>query len=272
MSRSKKNAAHPAHLAAFVDGLQSSGRYTFDRAKAGNALGISDAALESSLRRLAAKRRIARVRRGFYVVVPLEHAAAGAPPASWFIDDLMRHLEVPYYVGLLSAAALHGASHQASQEFQVLSSKPFRPARVGRSSLRFFTKRNLEKTSVGEVKTPTGYMRVASPEATAIDLVRYARGAGGLGNVATVLNELAERIDPARLASAAVRGAEISNIQRLGFLFEKLGHQQLAAALERSLKKRVLAPTLLRPDRPATGRRSPRWNLLINEQVEADET
>jgi hypothetical protein len=119
MPRTTKRTTRSPHLATFVDGLQSSGRYTFDRTQAGKALRISDAALESSLRRLVAKRRIARVRRGFYVVVPLEHAAAGAPPASWFIDDLMRrHLEVPYYVGLLSAAALHGASHQAPRSFR----------------------------------------------------------------------------------------------------------------------------------------------------------
>jgi predicted transcriptional regulator of viral defense system len=115
-------------------------------------------------------------------------------------------------------------------------------------------------------------MRVSSPEATAVDLVRYARGAGGLGNVATVLNELAERIGPARLATAASREAEVSDIQRLGFLFEKLGHPRLAAALERLLRRRTPASATLRPDLPAKGRRAPRWNLLINERIEADQT
>jgi predicted transcriptional regulator of viral defense system len=273
MHQASKRAARPAHLGTFVDRLQAGGRYTFDRAEAGKALGISDTALESSLRRLVAKDRIARVRRGFYVVVPLEHSAAGAPPASWFIDDLMRrHLKAPYYVGLLSAAALHGAAHQAPQQFQVLSTKPFRPALVGRAKLRFFTKRNLENTAVTEMNTPTGHMRVSSPEATAFDLVRYAHGAGGLNNVATVLAELAERIEPTRLTEAATREAEVSNIQRLGFLLEKVGQKQLAAVLESSLKKRAPGLTRLRPDRPAKGSRARRWNLVINEQIEADET
>jgi len=47
-----------------------------------------------------------------YVLVPLEYLHAGAPPPSWFIDDLMKAMERPYYVGLLSAAGIHGASHQ----------------------------------------------------------------------------------------------------------------------------------------------------------------
>src|SRR5271157_6543085 len=44
-------------------------------------------------------------------------------PPSWYVDDLMRHEGRPYYVGLLRAAELHGASHQAVMEFQVVTNK-----------------------------------------------------------------------------------------------------------------------------------------------------
>ena len=67
------------------------------------------------------------------MIVPLEYLHAGGPPPSLFIDDLMKAMERPYYVGLLSAAALHGASHQQPQEFQVFSDRPIRPIQVGRS-------------------------------------------------------------------------------------------------------------------------------------------
>jgi hypothetical protein len=49
---------------------------------------------------------------GVAVVVPPEYREAGCPPASWFIHDLMRFLGQPYYVALLTAAAIHGAAHQ----------------------------------------------------------------------------------------------------------------------------------------------------------------
>ena len=41
-----------------------------------------------------------------------ENRVAGAPPASWYIDDFMKAIGAPYYVGVLTAAALHGAAHQ----------------------------------------------------------------------------------------------------------------------------------------------------------------
>ena len=76
--------------------------------------------LSKSLHRLHAKRRIHRVRKGFYVLVPLQHASAGIIPTEWFIADLMAYLGQPYYIGCLSAAERHGAAHQRPQELQVV--------------------------------------------------------------------------------------------------------------------------------------------------------
>lgn len=45
-------------------------------------------------------------------------------------------------------------------------------------------------------QTETGTMHVATPETTAFDLVRNPSSAGYLSNVATVLSELADRINP----------------------------------------------------------------------------
>ena len=106
----------PKKLADLVDSLQSQGRYVFTAADARKNLALSDGALHASARRLYAKRRLVAPRRGFFVIVPVEYSSAGAPPPDWFIDDLMAFVEQPYYVGLLSAAALHGAAHHQAQE------------------------------------------------------------------------------------------------------------------------------------------------------------
>ena len=86
-------------------------RYSFAAGEALKALGVSSIALRSALWRLARSRRVASPRRGFYVIVPPEHRAVGCPSPEWFIDDLMAYLGCPYYVGLLTAGALHGAAH-----------------------------------------------------------------------------------------------------------------------------------------------------------------
>jgi hypothetical protein len=70
-------------------------------------------------------------------VVPPQYLSRGAPPPSWYIDDLMRHEGHSYYVGLLKAAELRGATHQAVMEFQVVTDKRIPKIHAGRSIISF---------------------------------------------------------------------------------------------------------------------------------------
>jgi hypothetical protein len=184
----------------------------------------------------------------------------------------MKFHEHPYYVGLLTAAALHGAAHQQPQEFQIVTDTILRPAIAGRARIRFFLKWRISDTPTIEIKTQTGSMRVATPEATALDLVRYVRSSGHLGNVATVLADLAEKINPENLVKAAQGEIELSVIQRLGFLLEKFASPELVAPLYAWLITKRPRQVPLRPARkPKTSRKDSRWQILVNEDVRIDE-
>lgn len=268
----KKVVARPRDLSEFVDRLQASGRYTFHREEALSALSVSNIALQSAARRLVAKGRICAARRGFYVIVPVEYSRSGAPPPSWFIGDLMKFHRHPYYVGLLSAAALHGAAHQQPQVFQVVTDTTLRPITVGRSRVRFFLKSHLSETPTTEVKTETGSMRISTPAATALDLVRYVESAGQLGNVATVLSELSEKINPGKLVEAARTEVELSVVQRLGYLLEHFASPGVVAPLAEWLATQRPRPVPLRSERkPKATEKDSRWQILVNEKVEIDE-
>ena len=258
-------------LSELVDSYQVNGRYILTREHALGALGVSDEALKKAARRLVAKRRLAVPRRGFFVIVPVEYREAGALPPSWFIDDLMKFLRHPYYVGLLSAAALHGAAHHQPQEFQVVTDKQLRGMAAGRARIRFFRKLHLERTPTMEMKTETGAMRVATPEATALDLLRYLEGAGHLGNVATVLAELAEKMEAERLAHVARIENELPTAQRLGYVLEQVGARDTASSLAAWIEERRPRFVPLRPDRSVRrAAKDARWRVLVNEKVEAE--
>lgn len=257
-------------VSKYVAGLQGQPRYTFTSAEAAVATGRSPAALRSAFRRLQEKVRLATPRQGFHVIVPIEHQAVQAPPVTWFIHDLMAYLGQPYYVGLLSAAELHGAAHQRPLVFQVVTDRPVRAIRVGRERIVFVTKQAVASVPVMQMKTQTGYFRVSGPEATAFDLVKYLRSAGGLDNVATVLTELAPVMRARSLVELA-RPEERVAVQRLGYLLELVHHDALAAVLERELRQRPGAWVPLQPGASRAGAsRNTRWSLLINTSVEAD--
>jgi hypothetical protein len=134
----------------------------------------------------------------------------------------------------------------------------------------FFVRSDLESASTVIMNTPRGHLRVASPEATALDLVGYQRHAGGLDNVATVLAELAESLSPSKLAEEAT-GVPVAWAQRLGFLLELVEHGEIARQLfavvgDRARRTAPLDPALSRTGAP----RSREWKIAINAVVEPD--
>lgn len=257
--------------AQFLDTLLAEGRYTFRRSEAWQALRLPPIALKNALWRLSRDGRITSPHRGFYVIIPPEHRAAGSLPASWFIRDLMAHLGRPYYVGLLSAAALHGAAHQAPQELQIITDRALRPIVVGRNRIRFVKKAHLAQTPVTEVRTPTGTIRISTPEATALDLVRYPLHAGSLSNITSVLAELADRLRARALVRAAQTEPDLAVVQRLGYLLDRLYLANLTAPLARWVDKQALRLTPLQPGRPITGApRDSRWRVAMNENLQME--
>lgn len=258
-------------LEDWVDALQARGRYTFLRAEAIGDTGLSAEAVKKALQRLTRRKRVVKVKSYFYAVVPLEYLHAGGPPPPWFIDNLMKAIERPYYVGLLSAAGIHGASHQQPQEFQIITDRPVRPLQVGRSRIRFFTNKHAAATAVQSVKTPTGAIRVSTPEATAIDLVRFARAAGQIDNVASVLAELLPLLNPKRLLSAVRTVGDVPNAQRLGYLLERVRGRAQAKVMRDWLERQSPRIVPLRPGRTDAGATEDRrWHVLITEPVEVE--
>lgn len=253
-----------------IEELQAQGRYTFPLEELSQAVGGSCVALQSAIRRLKKKGRLVSPRRSFFVIVPVEYRSTGAPPASWFVDDLMGFLDQAYYVGLLSAAAVHGAAHQHPQVFQVVTSIPTASMTAGRTKLKFFRKRRIEHIETVRTKTETGYMTISTPEATVFDLIRHVHASGHLSNVATVLAELAEVIDPERLTASAATASR-PEVQRAGYLFQLVGHDALAEPLAEQVASGRRRPVLLRPGADTEGMPfDERWCLLINEKVEPD--
>ena len=121
------------------------GQYHFTSSEFRSALGVSAAAANQSLWRLANRGEIASPGRGFYVVLPPEYRALGCLPPDQFIPALMEQRRVRYYVGLQSAAQYHGAAHHRPQVFQVMVGRSRRPIRCGAVGVDFIARQGWPK-------------------------------------------------------------------------------------------------------------------------------
>ena len=268
MARGK---AKYADLPSWVDSRQAQGLYFFTREEALEAIAFSEDAFKQAAARLVRKGRIVRVHGGFFVIVPLEYAATGVVPPEWFVADLMEYIGQPFYVGLLSAAILHGAAHQQPQQFQVVTTRPVREIQIKSQSIRFFVKTGFEKTPRTQFKVQTGYIPVSTPEATALDLLRYSRSIGGLDRVYTVFQELGEKVDPSKLLVAAQADGNLTYAQRAGWLLEKAGFSKAVEKLANWLVNKHPVPVKLDPGmNTKEAPRDNRWGIVVNATVEGD--
>jgi predicted transcriptional regulator of viral defense system len=260
-------------LTRFVDDRQAEGRYVVTRDQA-VALGLTDSAARESLRRLEKSGRISKVgdRHGVWAIIPPEYRSAGAPPALWVLDDIMQALQVPYYVGLRSAAELYGATHHAVQVLQVLTPSPILSFRIGRQRVRFNVTRRFDVVPTRMEPRPVAPVQVSTPEATMIDLVRLLRLAGGLNAVGAVLGQMADQAGPGDIAPTLDRMGDRPTAQRLGFLLDQLGLARHATAVERWLSRRPTRVVRLTADagtpRDERPRTDDRWKIVVNAEFD----
>lgn len=253
-----------------ADHLLSQGRYAFTTEEASEILSVEEAAALETVRRLRRRRAVFSPAKGLYFAVPPEYRSWGVVPGEWFIDATMRHLGRPYYIGLLSAAAIHGAAHQAPQVFQVMTddATATRDRDLGRIRVRFYSNKYIADEPTQQITVPTGYAVVGSKETTVVDLISRPRDGGGLSNVATVVAEIGELNGSALARVASRRGRAVA--RRTGWLTEQFGQVDDFEALRQAARLDVGEPAQLDPSAPRRGRTDPKWRVRMNTTVEPD--
>ena len=203
--------------------------------------------------------------------VPPEYMIWGAPPALDFIDDLMRHLNVDYYVGWLSAAELLGASHHAPQVFQVAVSHVRRARIIGRSRLQFYQRDHIHLAARIKIESKSANVPVSSRETTLLDIASDIGFVGGIDNAANLIMELCETTvpDPKTLASLAAHYPS-SAIRRLGYIMDHFTDVSAPAQLKAISDNRNTSISLLDPQSANTGKIDKIWQLKINREVNPD--
>ena len=261
----------PVKATELSDWLLSHGVPAVTTKEAAALMGIPEDRVRQRLAVPRKKGRIATPSRGLWVPVPPDRSAWGAPEPIAYLDALMEHLRATYYVGWLSAAALHGASHQAPQVFQVAADKRIEDRQVGRSRLRFLTRSATGSIPSTRMTTPAGIATVSTPGATMLDVMEDLEESGGLDNAVTVAIELA-RENPEYLDDVLVAAPQHSDsaVRRLGWALDRIGGETGLDKLERAAAGLSSNPSLLSPHSPRTTRVDDKWNLNVNKEVDPD--
>ncbi|MHB1455604.1 MAG: type IV toxin-antitoxin system AbiEi family antitoxin domain-containing protein [Armatimonadota bacterium] len=253
----------------FILSRLAQGYYTFSLKEAERVLGDSEN-VRQSVYRLMRQGWLFSPGKGFYVIIDPQHQGTGFVPVEWFIDDWMRFTGARYYVGLLSAAMQHGASHQKPQQVQIISDMRPQLIEKGAYSISFFHKKAIPDDYLEQRQSPAGYYWISTPEMTAYDLLRYPKASRSLNLTATVMQELGEKIDPDRLAALIDAGSEVSVLQRLGWMLDQTGWEEKTSTLADKLRGSEPAWRTIHKDLTSEGPRDTKWHVIVNVDIEAD--
>ncbi len=267
------------HLNDYIDQCLIRGQAHFTQAAAQADLDLSAEQVARRATRLTHRQRVFSPRQGFYVIVRPE-ARPVPDPVTW-IDPLMRYLGLDYRIGLLRAAAFHGAAHQSAMVFHVMVPVQMRPIIAGRYRVQFIYQAPKAFEAVNQspwlsqLKSDTGYAQVAGCELTLLDGVRYPLPAGGIQAIAQLVHDLGDQCDPDRLRGAAQIYAT-TVVRRLGYLLERYGHTDQAQALLTHVSPSAPYKPLNPAEKPVSVylsqavEKDTTWRLAINTDVTID--
>lgn len=256
-------------LKDYIATLLAQGKYFLIKQEALSVLNISESQFRFQAYRLSQKKVLRRLIHNFFMIIPAEYHRLGSLPPSWIVDHLMKYMQQEYYIGLLSAAAIYGATEQQPMTFQVITNKAIRPIQLDRMSIEFHVFKDIPSSSITKLKVATGYAKIATREQTLVDLVRFYVVSGYMSNVALVIKSLAEECDTLLLTEVISREKTKTVLQRLGYILEVTGFPKLAEIVASQLANKRIEYTLFRPDfHEETGKRVNRWKLILNDTLE----
>lgn len=271
------SARNAYRMTDWINDCQSKGRFSFSLIEVKSVFkDDTDISIKFGLSRLVQKKKIVSIFKGYYIIVPPQYASKGILPAAMFIDGLMKFLNRKYYVALLNAAALHGASHQQPQEYFIVTGYPvLRTTNKNELKINYISTRQLPPETLTEQrKTETGYITVSNTLLTALDLITYEKKIGGLNRAATVIKELAETIKPNDVNEELIKYTTVSSVQRLGFILEQiLGKKEIADRIISLCTKAGIKFYMI--PLKASGNKdknsiNEKWKLMINTEIETD--
>ena len=258
--------------------LRSSGKRYFTTQEIIQDLNLSAGAARAGLYRLKRAGKLISPASGLYVIVPPEHKSYGSIPAEELIPIMMKHLSAEYYVALLSAAEFYGASHQKPMTFQVVTNRRIKHSlKFGQVHIKMIYKKSLAVLPIKTFVVSSGYLKVATPELIAIDLLKFPKYAGGMNNIATILSELIENINVQKLIELAEKISERYQLQRLGYIIEKIDvmdddiKKTIIDTLAEYVSSHVKFYTPLTSAVSRTGHpRCRKWKIIENTDFESD--
>lgn len=240
-----------------------------DVTRASRALGWHRKTVAGRLGALVRRGWLSRVRRGLYLILPLE----SDPSKPMIVEDawiLANEVFKPCYIGGWTAAEHWGLTEQLFRSTLVVSAAQIRSSNITLSGHDF----KLFKASMSRIRELATVWRgservpISDRERTLVDGLRRPAMCGGIRQIVEMMTEYGSSRERnfKGLAEAAASFGNGATWKRLGFLAELCWPKE--TELVQLARKNISAGyTKLAPDVAQRGRLVRRWGLWVNAHI-----
>ncbi len=214
------------------------------------------------LNRLTKKGRLLKLKKGLYMIVPLE-----APNQQWIPNEFIAAKkwigDVPYYLGYFTAYNFWGFTEQVPQTIYILNTK--RSGRKSLGPLQFKAVKIIESKYYGitEIEIEGESVCVSDKERTIVDL--FSKPIGSMATVRQVVLDNLDSLNLGKLIGYLILFPSVNVRKRAGYILETLN---VSKSKLKALKKTIKDNTgVIGLDPLSTSRKGTvckEWGLVIN--------
>lgn len=214
------------------------------------------------LDKLIRKKWILKIRRGVYIITPLDAGEKGSDAYtvhSFLIGSL---LTKPYYIGYWSALNYHGFTEQIPSSVYIATTKPKHPQTVLDTNFKFVTITPRKMFSIEEIQIENHKVNISSIEKTIVDCLDHPEYCGGIVEFAKAMFFSKEEIELEKLGEYAKKIGNTTVIKRLGYISEIFNWKEYVELF--SSFKLKSGYSTLDPGSPIKGHIKEKWKLHVN--------
>jgi len=155
------------------------------------------------LDKLVRKKWILKIRKGIYVITPLDSGEEGSDSYTLHSFVIASLLTTPYYIGYLSALNYHGLTEQTPTSVYIATPKFRRTRKILDTKFVFVTIKPEKFFGMEESIIENRKIMISSPEKTIVDCLDLPQHSGGINEITKSLFFAKDEIKPTLLIEFA---------------------------------------------------------------------
>lgn len=214
------------------------------------------------LYRLIKKNWIIRIKKGVYLIAPLDAGELGANSYTVHSFAIGSRLVDPYYISHWSALNYYGFTEQTPSAVYIATTKPRNKKKILDSIFVFVTLNDRKMFGFTSVNVDKYKVNISTPEKTIVDCLDHPEHCGGIEEIAKAIFFEHEELDFSKITSIAKKMGNKTVIKRLGYLLDLFDFTTYLSYLDDITLSNGYSK--LDPKTLKKGKINERWKLYIN--------